>query len=164
MASTHSTATGPADRPTQGARLTLWHVSIALTVIGLLVSGYLSYVKLADVPMACSTDLGFDCGTVQASIYSEMFGIPIAWLGFATYVVIGALLLLQNRIPFLQENGLLLLFGVVLFAFIYSLYLIYVQGVLLQAWCQWCLMHELTISVLFVVTGIRLYNSLKTGA
>jgi uncharacterized membrane protein len=137
-------------------------VSLVLVFLGLLVSGYLSYVKLTDVPMACIQGSVFNCDVVQNSVYSEMFGIPIAWMGFATYIVIGLLLLFQDRIAFLREYGMLILFGVVLFAWVYSMYLVYLQGWVIGAWCQWCLMHEIIMTVLFGVTLIRLRNYFAT--
>lgn len=143
------------------AWINLRNISLALVVLGLIVSGYLSYVKFTNVEMICLEGDTFNCDVVQNSIYAEMFGVPIAYFGFATYLVIGALLLLQNRVGFLREYGMLMTFGVVLLAFMFSMYLVYVQGVLLQAWCQWCLMHELIMTVLMVVTGIRLFRFLN---
>jgi uncharacterized membrane protein len=147
------------DEPS-GFRINLRLVSLVLVFLGILVSGYLSYVKLTDVPMSCLADSGFNCSAVQNSDYSEIMGIPIAWLGLATYLVIGGLILLENRVEILRQHGMVILFGIVLFAFMYSMYLIYVQGVILGAWCQWCLMHEVIMTVLFGVTIIRLRNSL----
>src|SRR5690606_2382027 len=129
-------------------RLTLWHISLILVLIGIAVSGYLTYVKATDEPMVCIENGPFRCDVVQNSAYAELFGVPIAYLGLAVYLVIGALLLLQDRTEFLRENGMLLTFGVVLFAFIYSIYLVYVQGAILQSWCQWCLIHEANMTVL----------------
>ncbi|RMG72106.1 MAG: vitamin K epoxide reductase family protein [Chloroflexi bacterium] len=137
-------------------KLNLWTVSVLLVIFGIFVSGYLSYVKLTDVPMTCAVDSGFDCASVQNSNYSEIMGIPIAWLGLGTYLVIGGLLLMQYRSKFMRQNGMLILFGIVFFAFLYSMYLVYVQGVLIEAWCQWCLMHEANMTVLFIVTILRL--------
>jgi uncharacterized membrane protein len=93
-----------------------------------------------------------------------MFDIPIAWLGFATYIIIGILLLMQNRVAFLQEYGMLILFGIVLFAWVYSMYLVYLQFFVLRALCMWCLMHEANFTILFIVTTLRLRNFLSTEA
>ena len=136
-------------------------LSLVLVVVGIVISGYLSYVKLADAEIICVEGERLNCDVVQNSRYAEFAGIPVAYLGLATYLVIGALILLENRINFLHENGLLLLLGIVLFAFFYSMYLVYVQGVILGAWCQWCLAHEATITVLFIITGLRLRQSLN---
>jgi uncharacterized membrane protein len=152
-----------ANTPTRG-RITLWHISLLLVGIGLIVSGYLSYVKLVDVPMVCAGGGVFNCDVVQNSAYSRIFNIPIAWLGFAMYITVGTLLLLQNRSEFMREFGGMLIFGVVLFAFVYSMYLVYLQFFVLQALCQWCLMHEANMTVLFVVTCFRLKNELSAPA
>lgn len=144
--------------------INLRHVSLVLVVFGLFVSGYLSYVKLTNVPMACAANSVFNCDVVQNSTYSRMFDIPIAWLGFATYIIIGILLLMQNRVAFLQEYGMLILFGIVLFAWVYSMYLVYLQFFVLRALCMWCLMHEANFTILFIVTTLRLRNFLSTEA
>jgi uncharacterized membrane protein len=115
------------------------------------VSGYLSYLKVANVDAVCVAGGAFDCGTVLNSVYSEFFGIPIAWLGLATNLVIVALLALENRVAVLREYGTLLVFGVILFAFIYSVYLVYLQAFVIRAYCPWCLTHEALIAVLFAI-------------
>lgn len=158
---TQDLSSAPAISTQRSARITLWHISLALVVMGLIVSGYLSYVKLTDVPMVCAQDSVFNCDVVQNSVYSKMFNIPIAWLGFGLYVVIGALLLVNDRSAFLRENGMLILFGLVLFGWVYSMYLVYLQFFVLRALCMWCLMHEAIISVLFLVTAVRLRNFLS---
>ena len=145
--------------------LNLRNVAIVLIIFGLIVSGYLSYVKLTDVQMACPGEgSGFDCGAVQNSIYAELpprSGIAIAWLGFATYLVIFGLVLFEKRIPFLREWGIPMTFGIVLFAFLFSAYLVYVQAVLIKAFCAWCLMHEANMTLLFGVYIIRLIKFLN---
>jgi uncharacterized membrane protein len=144
-------------------RVTLWHLSLVCVVIGLLISGYLSFTELTKTEAVCLAGEGFNCDLVQNSVYSKMFGIPVAFLGFATYLFIGALLVFQDRFEFLRENGALILFGVVLFAFVYSLYLVYIQGSVLESWCIWCLSHEVNMTVLFVLTSLRLRNFLTNS-
>jgi uncharacterized membrane protein len=99
----------------------------------------------------CATAGRIDCGTVLNSAYSELAGIPIAWLGLGTNLVIVGLMLVQNRLNFMREYGTLIIFDVVLFAFIYSVYLVYLQAFVIQAYCPWCLSHEALITVLFGV-------------
>jgi len=122
------------------------------------VSGYLSYLKIAQANAVCVAGGLFDCGTVLNSAYSELGGIPIAWLGLATNLLIVTLMALEDRIGFLQENGTLIIFGVVLFAFIYSVYLVYLQAFVIRAYCPWCLTHEALISVLF---GIWMWKTVR---
>lgn len=139
----------------------LYLTSMILIVLGLLVSGYLSYVQLNDTAMVCIDNGAFNCDRVQSSAYSKFLGIEVAYLGFLTYAVMGGLLLLEKRIGLLQEYGPLLMFGISLFAFLFSMWLVYAQVVLLQALCQWCLMHEVIITILFAISSIRLWRSLR---
>lgn len=132
----------------------LFAISSFLVAVGLAVSAYLSYVKLANAPMICLEGV-FQCDAIQQSVYAELAGIPVAVLGLLSYIVIAGLLFFQKRIEFLKENGIALLMGMVFFAWLYSMYLVYVQASVLQAWCQWCVVHEIIITLLLIVTGIR---------
>ncbi|MGV2437304.1 MAG UNVERIFIED_CONTAM: vitamin K epoxide reductase family protein [Anaerolineae bacterium] len=124
--------------------------SIFILLLALIVSGYLSWLKIANANAVCIHGGAFDCGTVLHSKWSEINNIPIAWLGFFTNLLILALILREKRVPLLQESGAILIFGVVLFAFLYSVYLVYLQAFRIQAYCVWCLTHEALIAVLFV--------------
>lgn len=152
--------TQPAARPQNPVRT----LSLILVVIGIIIAGYLSYTKLANTSTICVEGDAFNCDVVNSSAYSKIAGIPIAYLGLATYLFIGAILLLENRVAFLQEYGIMLLFGVTLFGFMYSMYLIYVQAAILKAFCVWCLGHEVVITLLFILSSVRLYRSLKAQA
>lgn len=126
-------------------------ISVVILIVAMAVSGYLSYLKAAQVDAVCVAGGVFDCGTVLNSRYSEIADIPIAWLGFALNAVVLSLILLKPRIAFLRDYGTLIIFGLVLFAFIFSMWLIYVQAFLISAYCPWCLSHEALITLLFIV-------------
>jgi uncharacterized membrane protein len=138
---------------------TLRTISLVLVVIGLAITAYLSYVKLTNTNAVCLQASGVSCEVVQNSAYSQIMGIPIVYLGLGAYLLLGALLVLENRITFLQDYGIMLVFGITLFAFIYSVWLVYLQFFRLQALCPWCLAHEATMTVLFAVSALRLWKS-----
>jgi len=131
---------------------------LLLVIIGLAVAGYLSYLKLADAPAVCVESGPFDCNVVLNSQYSELAGAPIAYLGFAVYAVIGAILLLEDRVIFLRDWARLITFGLGLFAWLFSMWLVYVQVALLQALCPWCLTHETNFTILFALICYRVYR------
>lgn len=135
-------------------------VQLLLVLIGLLVAGYLSYLKLAEAPAVCVETGPFDCNVVLNSQYSELGGVPIAYLGFAVYAVIGAVLVLERRVKWLREWGRLLSFGIGLFAWLFSMWLVYAQFVLLEALCPWCLTHETNFTVLFALICYRVYREI----
>lgn len=130
-------------------------LGIALTLVGIGVSVYLSYVKLADKEAICAATETIDCGAVQNSIYSEILGIPIAILGLGAYLSILAVYVLEDRIEFLREYGRVLLFSMALFGTVYSGYLSYIEGFVLHKWCLWCVASALTMLSLFVVGIVR---------
>lgn len=138
-------------------------LSLILIAIGIAISGYLSYTKLTDTSVVCSESGAVNCEVVQTSSYSKFMGIDVAYLGFAAYLFLCALVLLENRIGFLQEYGGTLIFGITLFAFLFSMWLVYVQVALLQALCLWCLGHEITMTLLFIVSGLRLRQMLRSS-
>lgn len=142
--------------------LTLRNIQLLSIVFGLLVSGYLSYLKITDVPSVCIHGGPFDCSVVLNSVYSEFGGIPIAYLGFLTYAIIGFVLLFETRISFLEEYGKLITFGVGLFAWLFSMWLIFVQFFLLQALCPWCLSHETNFTIQFGIICYRLYKDMTS--
>lgn len=147
--------------PRIGFSLNLRSFALLSVLFGLGVSGYLSYVKLTNVSMECVRDATFDCGTVQNSAYGELFGVPIAVYGFLMYVVVAALLLLENTTPFLQTNARALTFVVVLFAWVFSMWLVYVQFFILEALCPWCLSHEANMTILLPIVTLRLLQGFR---
>ena len=102
-------------------------LQFVLVLIGLIIAGYLSYLKFAAAPAACVESGPFNCNVVLNSQYSELAGIPIAYLGFAVYALIGLAMLSERRHAFLAQYGSLLIFGIALFAWLFSMWLVYVQ-------------------------------------
>ncbi|MCY4023545.1 MAG: vitamin K epoxide reductase family protein [Anaerolineaceae bacterium] len=134
----------------------LKQISLLLVLSGLAISVYLSYVKLADADVVCAAGGAINCEVVQNSVWSRLAGVDIALLGALAWLVMGATLLLETRFELLAGHGGLLVFGISLFGFLFSMWLIYVQGGILQAWCLWCLAHELAMTLMFLASAARL--------
>lgn len=145
------------------APITIRRLQGLSVLFGLFVSGYLSYLKIADAPSVCVKGGAFNCDLVLNSKYSELGGIPIAWLGFAIYLILAILLVLEDRHELLQLYGGLAAFGVALFAWLFSMWLVYVQFVLLGALCPWCLSHEINFTILFGIICLRLYRDFSAA-
>lgn len=132
----------------------LRQITIALTIIGLLVSIYMSIYKFTNNESMCIGSSG--CSEVNASRYSEINGIPVALLGVVGYAAILALLFIEQRPGFIQENGSLLFFGISLIGFLFTLYLIYLEIALIKAYCPFCLASQAVMIVIFIISVIRL--------
>lgn len=141
-------------------RLTARRLQLLSVLFGLLVSSYLSYLKWDNAPSICIQNGPFNCDGVLNSIYSEIGGIPIAYLGWLVYVLIGLAVLFEERSELLRAYSRLIVFGIALFAWLFSMWLVYVQFGLIGALCQWCLMHEANFTILFIVICYRLYQEM----
>jgi len=132
----------------------LHRVSLALAIVGLLVSIYMTIYKVSSNDALC---LGSgDCSTVNASRYSEIYGFPVASVGIAGYFAILLTHWYEDRDKFFQQNGPLLVFGMALTGFIFTIYLIYIEFAILKALCPFCLVSQITMTILFLISIIRL--------
>lgn len=132
----------------------LYRISVALAVLGLLVSIYMTIYKILNADAMC---LGSgDCSTVNASTYSEVNGIPVAVFGVIGYAAILAVHFLEKRNRFFKQNGTLLIFGMALTGFLFTLWLIYVEVAILKALCPFCVTSQTAMTLIFMVAVIRL--------
>jgi uncharacterized membrane protein len=142
-------------------RFGLWHLSLVLVVLGLLVSGYLSFEHFNANSVVCvGGSEAFDCDAVNASIYSSFLGIYVGYLGLAADVLLLAVLLLERRIDLLRSYGVVIIFAVVLLGWLYHDFLTYVAFTRIGKLCIWCLTHHGLMTILLIVTSIRLYRTL----
>lgn len=129
----------------------------ALSVIGLLVAGYLSYVEITLTEAVCGP-VG-DCNTVQQSEYARLFGVlPIGVLGMAGYVAILASWAVQHYGPKnLRTLASLALLGMALFGTLFSIYLTFLEPFVIGATCAWCLTSAVVITLqLWAASGVEL--------
>jgi uncharacterized membrane protein len=118
-----------------------------IALIGIGIAGYLTYVHYAGLKVVCLSSGG--CETVQASSYSKLDGIPVAVLGLAGYVTILASLGVRGELG--RSAG----FGVALIGFLFSMYLTYREIFTIKAICQWCVGSAVLMTILVVLTAIR---------
>ena len=127
---------------------TLRITTIALATIGLGVASYLTYVHYAGIKPACTA--GGSCAKVQASIYSELAGVPVALIGLIGYVLIlGSLLAPENETTRFSTVA----FTVVGFGF--SAYLTYRELVSIHAICEWCVSSAVIMTILMCLAVWR---------
>jgi uncharacterized membrane protein len=131
----------------------LSQLAIALTVIGLLVSIYMTIYKITSNDNMCIGSK--DCSVVNASRYSEVYGIPVAVVGVVGYAAILGVLLFERNIGFLQQNGTLAFFGLSLTGFLFTLYLIFVEVALIKAYCPFCITSQVAMTLIFFLSVIR---------
>lgn len=129
-------------------------VAIILSILGLIVAGYLIFFKIFPTSTLCIGAGG--CETVNNSVYSEVMGIPVAVLGALAYAAMLGLLAFENRLDFLKEWGPMLVFGLALAGFLYSAYLTYIELAIIHAVCPYCVASAVIITLILGVSSVRL--------
>lgn len=124
---------------------------IALSLMGLLVSGYVLYkVKiLGQIPQCVGG--GGGCALVEGSSYSEILGIHVSLLGVIGYLLILGFSFFQK--DFSRTTAFFLTLG----GFSFSLYLTYLELWKIFGICQWCVASATIMTCLFIVSSIRLF-------
>lgn len=85
------------------------------------------------------------CEQVLNSPFSRIFGIPIAWLGLSFYVTVAATSLFAF---FGFEKALRFSFAAAVPAFAFTGYLVFVQAYVLGAYCDYCLLSAILVSLI----------------
>ena len=131
----------------------LKQVTIVLTVLGLLVAIYMTIYKVTNNESMCIGSGG--CSIVNASGYSEVYGIPVAAVGVLGYLSILAVFFLERNPGFFQTNGSMLQFALTLTGFLFTVWLIFVEVALLKAYCPFCITSQVMMTLIFTLTVIR---------
>lgn len=133
---------------------------IFFSLVGMLDSGYLSWIKLSHSVEKCIAGIG-NCAAVNSSVYSEIFKIPVAYFGFLSYLIIFLLFLNVVKTGLLFQYRSYILFGLTTIGFLFSCYLTYVQFALLKTFCPYCLLSAITTTILFILSTYQLVKEIN---
>lgn len=133
---------------------------LGVSFAGFLDASYLTVKHFTNTAIPCSLTHG--CEIVTNSVYSDVFGIPVALLGALFYltVFLGIFAALESGSRTLLRLAARLTIAGVLS----SAWFVFVQLVLLHAICQWCMASALTSTVLFVLGYIFVPKALRAPA
>ncbi len=137
------------------AHLSKWVFRLILVCasIGFLDATYLSIEHLlgvlggGDGSVNCIVGSSGSCNIVLQSIYSEVLGIPLSYLGLFYYATILTIVILLYK----RRNIRLwhLLQGIIAFGFVTSLYLVYLQLFVLYTVCPYCMLSAAMSVLMF---------------
>jgi uncharacterized membrane protein len=122
---------------------------IVLTVIGLCVAAYLTYIHYAGIKPLCGRN-GGGCEIVQTSEYSKLAGVPVALVGLIGYVAILASLLLPE-----SETTRFATVALTVVGFGFSAYLTYRELFSIHHICEWCVSSAVIMTVLMGLSAWR---------
>ena len=120
------------------------YVLIVLAAFGIVVSSLAlreHYRTEGDAP--CSINERWDCGIVNKSPYAMLAGIPVAALGIAGYLMMGALA---------WRRAWRLVLAVAVVGLGFSLYLAHIEKDVLGVWCIYCVISLGIISLITLLS------------
>ncbi|HUM67466.1 MAG TPA: vitamin K epoxide reductase family protein [Chloroflexota bacterium] len=107
------------------------------------------------VLVAGCTDTGWDdCGAVSGpdAPYSSVGPIPVALIGIVGYAVLFGLTWLKDWAPLRESYLSELLVGAAGFGFLFTLVLTALEAFVIHAFCRYCLVSAVLITIIFVLT------------
>jgi len=121
-----------------------------LAVIGIAVSTLALREHYRTDTSPCSINEKWDCGIVNHSPYAVLWGVPVAVIGMAGYLLLGILAF---------RSKYLVLLPLSLAALAFSLYLAHVEAHILGVWCIYCAASLATIFLFsLLVLGTVVYQ------
>jgi uncharacterized membrane protein len=141
----------------EAERLPVARMAIAvLALVGLVIAAYLTLFKLGYLgAIQCSVG---GCEKVQSSRWAEFLGLPVAAWGVGAYTAILAVALAGVQPRFAGARWVALaLFGMSAVGVVFSAWLTYLEAFVIHAWCQWCVISAILITLIFLLSipGLR---------
>ncbi|MDX9991676.1 MAG: vitamin K epoxide reductase family protein [Anaerolineales bacterium] len=131
----------------------LYWSAITFALSGLAISIYMAIYKITENNAMCLGSGG--CASINASRYSELYGIPLGVIGAVGYAGILLMLWLEKRHPLAKEYGNMAAMGMSFAGFIFSIYLMYLSFYVIKATCPFCVASAISITLCFILTFIR---------
>lgn len=117
------------------------YLLIVLALAGAVVSVLALQVHYHTGTEPCSINEHWDCGVVNHSPFAVMGPVPVAAIGIAGYLLLGAL-------AFMRQRYVLLLAAFA--AFCFALRLTFIEEFALMVWCLYCVISQCIIALLLL--------------
>ena len=126
-------------------------IIFTLGLCGFWVARHIYRHKKIKKPLICP--IGFDCNFVVHSDYSEFIHVPLEVFGMIYYALLSLsylfFIFFLEAMPDIVSLFLLVAsFG----AFVFSLYLLFIQIFILRKGCSWCIVSALITILIFILT------------
>jgi uncharacterized membrane protein len=125
-------------------------VLLVLAGIGILLTSYLTYVALFEAHSAFCSE-GSGCDLVQASRWATLLGIPMAFWGWLTYVMLAYVIWRAKRKP----GSWTMVVFVAVCGFAISAYLTTVSVLEIEATCPYCLASFAIMTTITILALVR---------
>jgi uncharacterized membrane protein len=119
------------------------YVLLVLALAGVIVSSLALKVHYDTGTEPCSINEHWDCGVVNRSSFAMIGSVPVAAIGIAGYLLLGAL-------AFLRQRFVLML--AVFAAFCFALRLTFIEEYALLVWCLYCVISQAIIAIMLLLS------------
>ena len=126
-------------------------IAAVLSLVGVFLAFYLVANNMGWIPpIPCGSGA---CGLVQSSKYAWIGPVPVSAVGLAGYLALFALSIAGLQASLAGSRAIaFLLFAGALLGVLFSAYLTYLEAMVIQAWCRYCVASAILITVIFVAT------------
>lgn len=134
------------------------YLILLLGIAGAVVSGLALQVHYSTATEPCDINAHWDCGVVNHSPFAVMHGVPVAAIGIAGYLLIAGLGFFRQRFTLMLA---------VFAGFCFALRLTFIEELVLQVWCLYCVISQAIIAVLLLLSigwVAAEYAKLRSGA
>ncbi|MCG2691630.1 vitamin K epoxide reductase family protein [Microgenomates group bacterium] len=122
----------------------MWKLSTALSLIGIVLAGYLFYSYLAPIPPGlCDISATINCDAVTKGALATLFGIPVSLVGLIGYLLILYASLMKFKKLHLFMTG---------FGMLFCLRLTFLEIFVEKVICPICLACQLIMLILFILS------------
>jgi uncharacterized membrane protein len=126
-----------------------------LALSGVVVSYFALRVHYSTETAPCSINEKWDCGIVNHSPYAVMYGVPVAAIGIAGYLLIAVLALLRRRV---------LVLVAALAGMAFALYLTNIEAKVLGVWCLYCVISQgIIAAITLLAIGWTVSHRVRRG-
>jgi uncharacterized membrane protein len=137
-------------------RVPAWAIAttFGLSLLGLALSTYLTITHFQPQDLFCSGTGFINCGAVTTSAQSRFLGIPVAFLGLGTYVV---MTVLNSPWMWRAKNYWIHVarFALAIVSMCFVLWLLTAELVIIDNLCLYCTgVHIVTFALLIVLTRV----------
>ncbi|UJG44112.1 MAG: vitamin K epoxide reductase family protein [Candidatus Heimdallarchaeum endolithica] len=136
-------------------------LSTIVALIGFLISLFLLYSEITNSFYCIVEEHFFDCSKVNKSSYASILGVPISLIGVIYYLsIIIAAIMISKQI----KDKILLDFVlpvVTTLGLFFSIYLTLIEAIVIQKFCEYCLVSAICSTSLAVIYLINPISKLK---
>jgi uncharacterized membrane protein len=128
---------------------------LILSIVGIFDTTHLTIKRYTQESINCSIFEG--CDFVTTSVYSTIFGVPVAVLGIIFYVSIFTLSVLYLRSK--NRKFLVSILGLSSVGFLMSVWFVYAQVFILESICSYCMLSAILSTTIFILSLIVVLKS-----